>query len=268
MMGGSEMMRKGVEWIVVIGLVLSLWLGMITCLAADDERKPGLAPIPGEAMQPDRSPSRNAAGLNENDATREELRRLRAELEELKRLRRDQSPATPTLTSTPAATPPASEAKPEPSSETAELVAERARLKARLFDLLERIPSRQVPAKNTPAAEPPPELNSETFRPVDRIRYVQNLIKAGQYATALRTFQVLDPSNFSGKQGAMLRYLQASAHRRAGDLEAAKKLYAELAQSREDDFLAECAAWQLQAIRTREELSGRLDTTRAGRPNW
>ncbi|MCX7700443.1 MAG: hypothetical protein N2039_06160 [Gemmataceae bacterium] len=255
----------------------SLTLGLAVTNAADDERKPPPAPALGEAMRPERSEWRGDKG-DSDEATRNELRQLRAELEELKRSRQAPAASPPTATpqptiapmAKPSTTPPtehsAPSAKPDPPGDTADLVAERARLKARLFDLLERIPSRRAPATSTPAVEPPPEWTSESFRPVDRIRYVQNLIKAGQYATALRASKVMDPANFSGKQGAMLRYLQASAHRRAGDLEAAKKLYAELAQSRDDDFLAECAAWQLQAIRTREELTGRLDITRAARP--
>ncbi len=240
------------------GLVFSMTIGLAVSQGGNDDGKTIPPPRSSENPQPDR-PALSSPRTTLDDATQKELQRLRAELEEWKRSRLADSPAPGSAPSSAAAP------RNDGAHESADAVAERARLKARLFELLEQIPTRRMPTPAAPAVAPTPELNSENFRPVDRIRYLQNLMKAGQYATALRAFQVMDPANLSGKQGAMLRYLQASAHRRAGDLDAAKKLYAELAQSREDEFLAECAAWHLQALRTREELTGRLDTSRAGR---
>lgn len=243
------------SFLTVGGLVLGLNLGMGWAFG---EAPPTTPPMPRNMAESDRSGSGQhpLAHPTTNDP-QAELRQLRAELEKLKR-ERSGIPA-PTANS-----PAGPGAATQSVDESAELAAERARLKAKLFELMERIPARRSPPP--PVAEPSHDTNPDSVRPLDRVRYLQNLIKSGQYATALRAFQVMDPTSFTGKQGAMLRYLKASAHRRAGDLETAKQIYGELAQSREDDFLAECAAWQLQAIKAKEELLGRLDTSSTSRP--
>jgi hypothetical protein len=182
----------------------------------------------------------------------EELRRLQAELDALKKARSE---------------PPASPAPPADSA-AAEAMADRIKLKLKLFDLIEKLQTKRV---SSPANPPPfpeaPRLTDDKGKPVDRLRQVQNLYRSGQIQAAQRALQLMDPATFTGRQGAMLKYLRASCHRRAGELDQAKQLYGELASSKDDEFLAECAAWQLQAIKAREELASRLDTTRSPSPN-
>lgn len=250
-------MKPHCRWLLAAVTIVAL--GRSDLFADDDTGKPLTTPPKTADDAGRRTLDGHPLPQPSSEDPQHELKQLRAELEELKRSR--------SRGSQPPAASPASKPEMDVPNESAELAAERARLKAKLYELLERIPARQTPPSTAPIVDPSHDTNPDSVRPVDRLRYLQNLIKSGQYATALRAFQVMDPASMTGKQGAMLRYLKASAHRRAGDLEAAKQLFAELAQSREDEFLAECAAWQLQAIRMREELNGRLDTTRNARSN-
>ncbi len=169
------------------------------------------------------------------------VRRLQAELEALQRARAG-------LANNPNADDPASQ---------------RAKLRARLFELVDLLKERM-------AAKPVAPSNAgsrgngftSTSRPVDQMRQIVNLYRAGDSQAALRAIQLIDPTSISRQQALTLKYLTASCHRRLSDAEQAKRLYLELANQKDDPFLATCAGWQLDAIQTREAIAVGTDTTR------
>jgi len=180
------------------------------------------------------------------------LQRLQHEVDDFKKAR-SETPASPV---------PAPMLPPEASPSGG--LEERAKLRSRLDELFEQLLKKNAaaPAATPTHAEPAHDVPHSAVAPADRLRQAQNLFRIGEVRAAQRALLLIDPNTLAGKQPSLWNYMKASCHRRLGELAPAKQIYAELAESKEDEFLAECAAWQLQALRTREELTLPLDTTR------
>jgi hypothetical protein len=143
---------------------------------------------------------------------------------------------------------------------------ERARLKTRIFELTERLKAKDTSSSPRPAATADPaksDAAAEPMRTIDRLRLVHNLLRTGEAQPALRSLQLIEPAGLNPKEAVLVQYMTASCYRRLGRLDKAKEGYLAIAGSKEDSFLAECAAWQARSIELREGLTGQTDTTAA-----
>jgi hypothetical protein len=142
--------------------------------------------------------------------------------------------------------------------------SERNRLQQELKELLQRIESRP-PAIPRPKGNETPAKKFEIGpgdKPLDLLRTATNLFKDGDVDAALRTLRMVDTSALGREDRAYVKYMIATCLRRTGRVSEAATLYREVAESREDDFLAECAIWQLSILRSTQEFQGYLDRLR------
>ena len=58
---------------------------------------------------------------------------------------------------------------------------------------------------------------------------------------------------------AFARYMIASALRMQGKRPEAAAMYREVADAREDDFVSECALWQIQSMKFQQEAQSQLE---------
>ena len=144
------------------------------------------------------------------------------------------------------------------------LYSERSRLQQELKELLQRIESRP-PTFPRPKANETPTRKFEIGqgdKPLDLLRSATNLFKDGDVDAALRTLRMIDTSALGREDRAYTKYMIATCLRRTGRVSEAATVYREVAESREDDFLAECAIWQLSILRSTQEFQGYLDRLR------
>jgi hypothetical protein len=144
------------------------------------------------------------------------------------------------------------------------MYSERSRLQQELKELLQRIESRP-PAISRPKGNETPAKKFEIGpgdKPLDLLRSATNLFKDGDVDAALRTLRMVDTSALGREDRAYVKYMIATCLRRTGRVSEAATLYREVAESREDDFLAECAIWQLSILRSTQEFQGYLDRLR------
>gem|GEM_PF-3004465 len=142
--------------------------------------------------------------------------------------------------------------------------SERSRLQQELKELLQRIESRP-PAAPRPKGNETPTRKFEIGqgdKPLDLLRSATNLFKDGDVDAALRTLRMIDTSALGREDRAYTKYMIATCLRRTGRVSEAATVYREVAESREDDFLAECAIWQLSILRSTQEFQGYLDRLR------
>jgi hypothetical protein len=66
----------------------------------------------------------------------------------------------------------------------------------------------------------------------------------------------------SREDRAYVKDMTATCLRRMGRVTEAAALYREVAEGREDDFLTECAIWQLSLLRSTQEIQNQLDRLR------
>jgi hypothetical protein len=145
-----------------------------------------------------------------------------------------------------------------------EMYSERSRLQQELRELLQRIESRP-PTHPRPKGSESPAKKFEIGlgdKPLDLLRSATNLFKDGDVDAALRTLRMIDTSVLSREDRAYVKYMTATCLRRTGRTSEAATLYREVAENREDDFLAECAIWQLSLLRSTQEFQGYLDRLR------
>ncbi|MDW8242226.1 MAG: hypothetical protein RMJ88_03345 [Thermogemmata sp.] len=141
---------------------------------------------------------------------------------------------------------------------------ERQRLQQELKELLQRIESRPLPSYRGQKIEPPAKKFEIGIgdKPLDLLRSATNLFQDGDVDAALRTFRMIDTSALGREDRAYVKYMIATCLRRTGRLSEAASLYREVAEGREDDFLMECAIWQLSLIRSTQELQSQLERLR------
>lgn len=182
----------------------------------------------------------------------------------------------------PAELPPAVKVKADPAPKAtpdsdAAVDAERKELRTRLDELLKRLevkakvpapePKKVIP-KVEPKAEPKLELPPVSPKVVeiggDPLAAGQRLDKAGDVDGALKAFQLVDPATAGGAKP-FVRYMTACCLRRAGKLSEAAEIYREVAAADDDEFMAECAQWQLGSIKWREDAEVQLEKLRQRR---
>lgn len=151
---------------------------------------------------------------------------------------------------------------------------QRAALKAQLAGLIRQLgedrKTERAPATTpTPPATLPPQVKIAPPRdgtdPRDVIRSAQNYFRTNAIEASLKTFQVINTNDKSlqREDRAFVTYMIACCHRRLGDYTNALTLYREVAAAKEDDFLAECALWQIGIIRSAQELDAELERLRS-----
>jgi tetratricopeptide (TPR) repeat protein len=146
------------------------------------------------------------------------------------------------------------------------LAGERAKLRLQLAELLKRIEERKLPAHAPPDHSPSPKIPADDHsKPLDPLNQAQSLYKTGNFDAALRAFRLVDSSSLGSEDKAFVQYMTASCLRRLGRNTEAMSIYREVADAKEDAFLAECAIWQLSNLRWRKELQTQLDELRERR---
>lgn len=144
--------------------------------------------------------------------------------------------------------------------------AERTELRRKVTDLIARLaanpPARLAGAhgeKVTPPSLPqlPPDL-----KPTDPLGLARVLFRATDYEAVLRTVRLLDLEGLNRDDRAFVRYLSASCLRLLGKPSEAAAAYREVADARDDEFLAECAVWQIGALRWQQEARAQLEQSR------
>jgi hypothetical protein len=99
----------------------------------------------------------------------------------------------------------------------------------------------------------------------DPLALARVLIHHGDFGTALNHLQAVSLAGLSNDERLLVQYLTATCLRKQGDTKDASLGYREVANSKGDELLADCAHWQLNAIRWREELNARLEHVRQRR---
>lgn len=146
------------------------------------------------------------------------------------------------------------------------LALERAKLQGQLQELLKRLNERP-PAPSYGPAPPVPTGKKFEFpegtRPVDSLRLAMNLFRDGEFDAALRAFRLIDPATLSREDRTFVQYMSACGLRRLGKRGEAAVIYREVADAHEDEFITECAVWQLSLIRSTQELEAQIEQLRS-----
>jgi hypothetical protein len=167
------------------------------------------------------------------------------------------------------AKPPAS-AKPT-DEETA---AERARLQAQLQELLKRLveqrtiydrPPPIAPAKTDhgPAPAKPKFDFPEGIKPVNALGTATNLFRINEIDAAYRAFGLIDTTAMSREDRAFVQYMTGCCLRKMNKRSRAAEIFRDLADAKEDEFIAECAVGQLALMQSAQELEAQLEQIRA-----
>ena len=146
---------------------------------------------------------------------------------------------------------------------------ERREMRKKLEELLKRLDSRgKLPLPDLKAPSRMPALPADPRPPVsapeavsaatDALLLAQNLYRAGDYPAALRAFRLIDLTLYAREDKAFIQYMTACCLRRTGKLAEAAVIYRDVADSKDDDFVTECALWQLGSLRWREDMEKQL----------
>lgn len=187
---------------------------------------------------------------------------------------------------------PATESAPEPGDESSDRAAT---LRRQIQDLVEKLNRRVGPEEqgnidappppNTPAAKRSPgkasrQRTGAEVKPghdpaaagsqgagqvADPLALARVLIRHGDYAAALAHLQAISLAKLTNDDRLMVQYLTATCLRKQGETKDASLLYREVANCKGDELLADCAHWQLNSIRWREELNAQLEQLRERR---
>lgn len=142
--------------------------------------------------------------------------------------------------------------------------AERELLREKLNEILKRLESRP-PTAPFPKLPTAPGGKEQKFdlpdggRAVDLVRMAENLYRAGDTDAALRAFRLVNPASLPREDRAFVQYMIGCCLRKTGRRTEAAQAYREVAEAREDEFLSECAIWQLSLIRSAQELEAQLE---------
>lgn len=147
-------------------------------------------------------------------------------------------------------------------SETA-LAAERAELKARLDYLLKRVAEAPAGPVGRPAIPVRPKFEMPPSGNVlDGMRLAQNLYRDDEIDAALRAFRLIDTTQLTREDRAFVQYMIATCLRKLNKVGDAAVAYREVADAKDDEFLVECAIWQLSLLRATQELEDQRDQLR------
>ncbi len=162
-----------------------------------------------------------------------------------------------------------------------------SRMKKRLADALLKLENAKIqkavkdeaPASVKPPAPitPAPAVNSSPPKPtgpateplagsvVDAIALAPVLFQAGDYEGALTAYRLVNPETVKPADRATVTYMTAACLRKLGKTDEAATLFREVANAKGEDVLAECAQWQLSAIRWKHDVETTLSELRQRR---
>jgi hypothetical protein len=151
--------------------------------------------------------------------------------------------------------------------------SERAKLRIQLLDLMKKIAEKKkeesIPEKKTPSKEILKQPNkidfNETTKPNNKLGLAKNLYRLTDYDGSLRAFRLIDTETLQPEESAFVKYMIGCCLRQLGKAEEAMAIYREVANAAEDEFITECALWQIGSIRYRAELETQLEELRARR---
>lgn len=144
------------------------------------------------------------------------------------------------------------------------LTTERARLRQEISELLKRLEEQKTNPPPTPKAIPKFKESSveDLAKSLDPLAQAKALYLTGNYVSALKAFKLIDSAPLTREDRTFIQYMIASCQRHLGNLTEATQIYREVADTGEQQFLRECAVWQITNIRERQELEDQLENLR------
>jgi tetratricopeptide (TPR) repeat protein len=109
------------------------------------------------------------------------------------------------------------------------------------------------------------QASGRAGKPVDPLALGQVLLRMEDYDGAVQAFRAVEFAKLRSDDRAYAKYLLATALRSAGQTHEALPLYREVANSKADSMIAECARWQLSLLQWRRDLETQLDALRQRR---
>jgi hypothetical protein len=153
---------------------------------------------------------------------------------------------------------------PDPPKSAESISAERARLQGQLQQLLKLMEERAK--SGPPAVRPPvgprPGPLPGGGPPVDAVRAAMNYFRDRDYEAALIVAKGIDPATLGREDRAFAQYLTGSCLLKLGRRTEARAVFREVANAKDDEFLSECAVWQLQLLQSRAEIEAQIEQLR------
>jgi tetratricopeptide (TPR) repeat protein len=115
----------------------------------------------------------------------------------------------------------------------------------------------EQPAEDKTTAAKPADF--ATGKPVDPLALAQALFRVSDFDAAIQAFGLIEPSSLKADDRVAVKYLTATCLRKLGRVPEALPLYREVANSKTDEFYADCARWQLRAIDWRHQFQTRFE---------
>lgn len=156
--------------------------------------------------------------------------------------------------------------------------ADRAKLRGQLTDLIKKIGEKKMAPATAPhtapkghesPAMPPPTppkfVFDENTKAPDALRAAMNLYRIGEIDAALRTFRQIDPNTLAKEDRAFVNYMSATCLRKTGKLNEAADLYREVADKRDDAFIASSASTQIATMKSIQQFESDLEQLRSKR---
>lgn len=129
-------------------------------------------------------------------------------------------------------------------------------------------PLRRTPAQSNQAT--PVESVPLLEQPVDLIKAARSMLRNGRYRDALRLYRSIPREAVKGNEWHWLQYEQALCWKRLGDLDAAARIYREVAAAAADPELRDACRWQLESLQWRRQVQENVrqlvPTQQAGSP--
>jgi tetratricopeptide (TPR) repeat protein len=142
--------------------------------------------------------------------------------------------------------------------------AEANKLKRRIADLLDQLSGAKPAVRPDPFEEPivpikRADKKDDPGAAVNPLALAQAHFLSENYKEALAAFRKIDLTAMKAEERVPVQYLIASCLRKLGKDDEATALYREVAGSRQDPVMVECAQWQLATMRWQRELRGQID---------
>ncbi|WP_020475423.1 tol-pal system YbgF family protein [Zavarzinella formosa] len=156
----------------------------------------------------------------------------------------------------------------EPEDTSAD--TERREMRKKLEELIKRLDTRprtslrdSQPAPRpgmspTDPKSPPFPAETSVSAATDALLLAQNLYKSGDYPASLRAFKLIDLTLYAREDKAFIQYMTGCCLRRTGKLSEAAVIFRDVADTKDDEFVTECALWQLGTLRWREDMEKQL----------
>jgi hypothetical protein len=154
---------------------------------------------------------------------------------------------------------------PAPAEESSDTLKLRLRW-AELMRHLEGPPGSPPPRIEGPVLPKQPDgAEGPTTQPLDALALAENLYRAGDFDAALKAFRQIDLTGMRAEERVPVQYLIATCLRKLGKAGEAEARYREVANSRLDPVMAECAQWQLATMRWQSDLRSQVETLKQRR---